>query len=215
MILLTLFDPLGIAVLVFVIAMVGLSLTWFRDAQRQHDALDGGLSVLRRVGRELADDHPIRRRLESAPVVDLAFEEIARLMAGQRVAPAAQVLVRLPGKIGWIERFAQFAIHLGILGTVFALVSSDPTDLEGFRARLPSALGTTFWGLVGALALSSIAGMCESLFDRAQLHVREALLEGLEPAIGESVGGKPPAESPERSSETKGSEESGAPRAED
>ena len=46
MILLTLFDPLGIAVLVFVIAMVGLSLTWFRDAQRQHDALEGGLSVL-------------------------------------------------------------------------------------------------------------------------------------------------------------------------
>ncbi|MEM7155940.1 MAG: hypothetical protein AAF799_24020 [Myxococcota bacterium] len=183
MILPTLFDPLGIAVLVFVLAMVGVSLMWFRNAQRQHDALTGGLSILRRVGRELPDSHPIRRRLESAPIVDLAFEEIARLMAGQKVAPAAQALVRLPGKIGWIERFAQFAIHLGILGTVFALVSSDPTDLEGFRARLPSALGTTFWGLVGALALSSIAGVCESLFDRAQIHVREALLEGLEPAV--------------------------------
>jgi len=207
MTLLTLFDPLSIAVLVFVTAMVGLSLTWFRDAQRQHDALEGGLSVLRRVGRELPDDHPIRRRLESAPVVDLAFEEIARLMAGQRVAPAAQVLVRLPGKIAWIERFAQFAIHLGILGTVFALVSSDPTDLEGFRARLPSALGTTFWGLVGALALSSIAGVSESLFDRAQLHVREALLEGLEPAIGEPAAGGPEASSD--------ADESRAPRAED
>lgn len=181
----TLFDPLGLVVLGIVLAMVGRSLSWFRRAQQQHDVLSGGLQVLRRVSRELADDHPIRRRLESAPVVDLAFEEIARLMAGDRVAPAAQALVRLPGKIGWIERFAQFAVHLGILGTVFALVSSDPTDLEGFRARLPSALGTTFWGLTGALALSSIAGVCESLFDRAQQHVRQALLEGLEPPRSE------------------------------
>ncbi|MEM9459574.1 MAG: MotA/TolQ/ExbB proton channel family protein [Myxococcota bacterium] len=181
----TLFDPLGLAVLVVVLTMVGLSLAWFRRAQQQHDVLGGGLQVLRRVSRELADDHPIRRRLESAPVVDLAFEEIARLMAGDRVAPAAQALVRLRSKIGWIERFAQFAVHLGILGTVFALVSSDPTDLEGFRARLPSALGTTFWGLVGALVLSSIAGLCESLLDRAQQHVRGALLEGLDPAADE------------------------------
>lgn len=180
MMLRTLFDPMSIFVLVVVLVMIGTSLAWFRAAQQQADVLQGGLQVLRRVGRQLAHDHPIRRRLESAPVVDLAFEEIARLMIGDRVEPAAQGLVRLQGKIGWIERFAQFAIHLGILGTVLALVSSDPTDLQGFRARLPSALGTTFWGLVGALALSAIAGVCESLLGRAQLHVRHALLEGLE-----------------------------------
>lgn len=178
----TLFDPLSIVVLLVISVMTGVSLRWFRRAQQQHDRLGGGLQVLRRVAAELRDDHPIRRRLESAPVVDLAFEEIARLMTGDAAAPAAEALVRLRGKIDWIERFAQFAVHLGILGTVLALVSSDPTDLEGFRARLPSALGTTFWGLVGALGLSSIAGVCESLLDRAQQQVRHALLEGLEAA---------------------------------
>ncbi|MCA9648482.1 MAG: hypothetical protein H6712_09790 [Myxococcales bacterium] len=181
MILETLFDPSSIAVLVVILAMIGTSAWWFRAAQRQLDRLAGALELLRRLAGQLPDDHPIRRRLESAPVVDLAFEEIARLLAGQRVAPSAQALVRLQGKIAWIERFAQFAVHLGILGTVFALVSSDPTDLEGFRARLPSALGTTFWGLVGALVLSSMAGLCEGLFHRAQLQVRQALLDGLEP----------------------------------
>ena len=153
----TLFDPLSILVLIFVISMVGVSLWWLRGAQQQLDLLTGALQALRSVARALPESHPIRRRLESAPIVDLAFEEIARLLASDRNGPAAQALVRLPGKVGWIERFAQFAIHLGILGTVFALVSSDPTDLEGFRARLPSALGTTFWGLVGALGLSSVA----------------------------------------------------------
>ncbi len=181
----TLFDPLSIGVLVIVAAMIGLSLWWFRVGQKQADVLTGGLQVLRRMGNQLAPEHPIRRRLESAPVVDLAFEEITRLMAGDRVAPAAQLLVRLQGRIAWVERYAQFAIHLGILGTVFSLVSSDPTDLDGFRARLPGALGTTFWGLVGALALSSIAGACESLLDRAQLHVRQALLDGLDAAPSE------------------------------
>lgn len=176
----TLFDPSSLVVLAIVLAMIGLSLRWLRGAQRQADVLAGGLRVLRRVGRQLAPDHPIRRRLESAPVVDLAFEEIARLMSGDRVEPAAQVLVHLPGRIGWVERFAQFAVHLGILGTVLSLVASDPTDLDAFRARLPGALGTTFWGLLGALSLSTIAGACESLLDRAQLLVRRALLEGLE-----------------------------------
>src|SRR5690606_31517287 len=70
MILQTLFDPLSLAVLVVVAAMVTTSLAWFRAAQQQADVLDGGLQVLRRVGRQLAPDHPIRRRLESAPVVD-------------------------------------------------------------------------------------------------------------------------------------------------
>ena len=177
-----LFDPLSIAVLVIVLGMIGLSLAWYMRGRARFDELRGGLKVLRNVGRQLAPDHPIRKRLESAPVVDLSFEEIARLMAGDRVEPAARTLIELQAKTAWIERFAQYSVHLGILGTVFALVSSDPTDLESFRAGLPMALGTTFWGLVGALALSASAGACEGMIERARLHVREALLEGLEVA---------------------------------
>jgi hypothetical protein len=101
-------------------------------------------------------------------------------MTGNASEPAARQLIRLTERVGWIERFAQFSVHLGILGTVFALVSSDPTDLESFRASLPMALGTTFWGLIGALALSGVAGACDSLIERARQHVRLALLEGLE-----------------------------------
>lgn len=175
-----LFDPFSVLVVLAVAGMLAASLGWLRGAARQRDVLTGGLLVLRRIGAQLAADHPIRRRLESAPVVDLSFEEIARLMNGQQVEPAARTLVRLGERIGWIERFAQLSVHLGILGTVFALVSSDPTDLEGFRARLPMALGTTFWGLIGAIALSIVAGACESLLERASQLVREALLAGLE-----------------------------------
>lgn len=176
----TLFEPSSVVVLAAVLTMVGLSLWWIRGAQAQLDRLTGALSVLRSVAHALPTDHPIRRRLESAPVADLAFEEIARLLARDKAAPAAEAMVRLPNTIQWIERFAQFSIHLGILGTVFALVSSDPTDLEAFRARLPSALGTTFWGLVGALGLSAIAGTAENIVHRATGLVRTALLEGLE-----------------------------------
>jgi hypothetical protein len=175
-----LFDPFSILVVVTVGTMWLVSFGWLRGAARQRDLLTGGLMVLRRIGAQLAADHPIRRRLESAPIVDLSFEEIARLMNGQKVEPAARTLIRLGERIGWVERFAQLSVHLGILGTVFALVSSDPTDLEGFRARLPMALGTTFWGLIGAIGLSIVAGACESLLERASQHVREALLEGLE-----------------------------------
>lgn len=177
-----LLDPFSILVVVVVAAMLATALAWLRGAAREHERLIGGLSVLRRIGAELAADHPIRRRLESAPVVDLSFEEIARLMTGQAVEPAARTLIRLGERIAWVERFAQLAVHLGILGTVFALVSADPSDLEAFRARLPTALGTTFWGLVGAIALSVVAGACESLLGRASQHVREALLAGLDRA---------------------------------
>lgn len=175
-----LFDPMSIGVLVVLVGMIALSLAWHGHARGHFAQLRGGLAVLRNVAGQLAADHPIRRRLEAAPVVDLSFEEIARLMEGERIEPDARAIVRLHGQIAWIERFAQYAVHLGILGTVFALVTSDPTDLESFRARLPSALGTTFWGLIGALALSSIAGACESLYERARLHVRETLLQGLD-----------------------------------
>jgi hypothetical protein len=176
----TLFDPLGILVLLAVLGMIGSSGLWYRRGQQAFDQLIGALKVLRRIAGELAAEHPIRRRLEAAPVSDLSFDEITRLMSGDASESAARALVRLNGQIMWIERFAQFSVHLGILGTVFALVSSDPTDLASFRARLPTALGTTFWGLIGALALSAIAGVCESLLERARGYVRLALLEGLE-----------------------------------
>jgi hypothetical protein len=188
MILPALFDPLSIAVLVILLGMIALSLAWYRGARSHLHEVRGALRVLRRVAGQLAADHPIRKRLEAAPVVDLAFEEIARLLSGDRVEPDARALAELPAKIAWIERFAQYAVHLGILGTVFALVSSDPTDLQAFRASLPTALGTTFWGLVGALALSSIAGVCDTLHEHAKLHVREALLAGLESPAEGSAG---------------------------
>lgn len=189
MLLRALFDPFGIVVLACVIAMLTTSGLWFRGGQRAFDRLAGGLDALRRVSGELHDSHPIRRRLESAPVVDLSFEEIARLLEGDaaRVDSDAHVLIRLRERITWIERFGQFAVHLGILGTVFALVSSDPNDLASFRASLPMALGTTFWGLIGALGLSVIAGACESVLERASLRIRQVLLAGLDrrPAPGE------------------------------
>ena len=180
----SLFDPFGVTVLLAVIAMMVQSLRWFRSGQQAFDQVIGALKVLRRVAGSLSPDHPIHKRLQAAPVVDLSFEEITRLMSGDPSEPAARALVRLDGRVAWIERFAQFAVHLGILGTVFALVTSDPTDLEGFRARLPMALGTTFWGLLGALGLGGVAGACESLMDRARQHVRMALLEGLERGDG-------------------------------
>ena len=176
----TLFDPLGVLVLLAVVLMIGGAGLWYRQGQQAFDQLIGALKVLRRVAGELGSEHPIRRRLEAAPVADLSFEEITRLMSGDPSESAARALVRLGGRVAWVERFAQFSVHLGILGTVFALVSSDPTDLASFRASLPTALGTTFWGLIGALALSAIAGACESLLERARAYVRLALLEGLE-----------------------------------
>ncbi len=186
-----LFDPFSVLVVVIVAVMLGFSLLWLGRASRDRDQLEGALMVLRKIGSQLAADHPIRRRLESAPVVDLAFEKIARLMSGQQVEPAARTLVRLGERIGWIERFAQLSVHLGILGTVFALVNSDPSDLGAFRASLPMALGTTFWGLIGAIALSIVAGTCESLLERASQHVREALLAGLEQSPGAASEGPP------------------------
>lgn len=176
----TLFDPLALIVLTAILAMVGTSGYWFRRGQEAFDQVVGALKVIRQVAAELPPGHPIRKRLETAPVADLSFEEVTRLMSGDPNEPATHELLRLAARMAWVERFAQFSVQLGILGTVFALVSSDPTDLEGFRARLPMALGTTFWGLIGALGLSGIAGACEGLLERARRHVRLALLEGLE-----------------------------------
>jgi len=171
-----LFDPMSILVLVFVLLMTLVSFVWYRTGQAHLDKVTGGLMTLRYISSHLNIGHPIRKRLESAPVSDLAFEEIAKLMTGNATEPHALGLVHLRDKLSWIERFSQYSVHLGILGTVFALVSSDPTDLESFRAKLPLALGTTFWGLIGALMLSTIAGMAESLLERASGHVRHVLL---------------------------------------
>lgn len=179
-----LFDPVSLLVVAVITAMAVLALAWYVSGQRQFHALVGGLRVLRRVGLDLHRDHPVRKRIESAPVVELSFEEIAKLMTGQQeVEPAAHALIRLRERLGWIERFSQYATHLGILGTVFAIVSSDPSDLESFRRSLPLALGTTFWGLIGALLLSTVAGAAESVLERANQVVRNALLDALdEPA---------------------------------
>lgn len=177
-----LFDPLSLAVVLVIGIMILMSVLWHSAGRQQFHALEGGLKMLRRIGLDLAPGHPIRKRLESAPVVDLSFEEIAKLMTGSSADEAARNLISLRQRLSWIERFAQYSIHLGILGTVFALVSSDPTDLEAFRARLPLALGTTFWGLIGALVLSTVAGASETVLDRASVLVRRALLDALDDA---------------------------------
>lgn len=176
----SLLDPVSVLVLAIVSMMITASVRWLWSGHRQLGRLAGGLVVLRRIGLELHAEHPIRRRLELAPVVELSFEEIARLMHGRGVDVAARGLLRLRERTAWIERFAQFSVHLGILGTVLALIGSDPTALETFRAALPQALGTTFFGLVGALVLSLLAGACETVLERAELEVRRALLEGLD-----------------------------------
>ncbi len=178
-----LFDPFSLLVLIVIAGMVGVALVWYRLGQQHLLELVGGLKTLRRFARDLFPSHPVRRRLESAPVVELSLEEISKIMSGdEEVEPASQGLIRLQDRLAWIERFSQYAIHIGILGTVFALVTSDPTDMASFRARLPLALGTTFWGLVGALVLSTLAGMAESVLDRARHAVRRALLDAIDRA---------------------------------
>lgn len=181
MLLRSLADPFSLVVLALVGAMLVVAVLWILGARRDSDALAGGLSVLRRVGRDLPREHPIRKRLESAPIVEVSFEEIAHLLGSEGVGESARALVGLRERLAWIERFAQLSVHLGILGTVLALVTSDPTDLDAFRSRLPTALGTTFWGLVGAVGLSALAGTVESTLERAGQRVRDALLGGFDP----------------------------------
>ncbi len=173
-------EPSALFVLAVVAGLIGVAARWVHGTRRQFDALRGGLSVLRKVGRDLPQEHPIRRRLETAPVVEVSFEEIAHLLGREGVGEAAHMLIRLRRQLGWIERFAQLAVHLGILGTVFALVGADFSDGEAFRAQLPVALGTTMFGLVGAVVLSMFAGLAESVLDRAAAAVRDALLAGFD-----------------------------------
>ena len=122
-----------------------------------------------------------------ARVVDVSFEEIVHLLSNEG-AGAAAVLVELRNRLSWIERYAQFAIYIGIIGTVTALVLSDTTDLTAFRSQLPIALITTWFGLLGAIYLSWVAGKIESGLEDAAQIVRYALLKNalLKGSDGES-----------------------------
>ncbi len=182
-----LFGPLAIAMMVIIIVMAAVALAWRRRGEARLDEVRGGLATIRQLGRELHPRHPIRLRLEAAPVAELSLEELAHLLHGSRPGPAAKDLLRLENRLQWVERFAQFSVHLGILGTVLSLAVSDPTDLESFRGQLPLALGTTFWGLVGALGLSSLAGAIENLLADARQELRLGLLSSFD---------EPPEESP-------------------
>ena len=177
-------DPLTLGVLAGVSAavfvMICLAARWSYLAYRRSEVLRIGLPVLRSLGRDLPPEHPIRKRLESAPVVDVSFEEIAHLLCTKDAGVAAEELVKLRNRLSWIERFAQLAIYLGIIGTVTALVFSDTTDLTAFRSQLPTALITTLIGLFGAIVLSGVAGMVESKFENAAQLVRNALLKGFD-----------------------------------
>ena len=173
-------DPAALLVMAVVTVLVAVAGRWVAGNRRHFDALRGGLDVLRKVGRELPPEHPIRRRLESAPVVEVSFEEIAHLLGAEGVGAAALALLRLRSQLNWIERFGQLAVHLGILGTVFALVTADFGDPEAFRTKLPIALGTTLFGLIGAVVLSLLGGVAESVLDRATEAVRDALLSGFD-----------------------------------
>ena len=177
-------DPLTIGVLGGVLAavfvMICFAAWWMFSAHLQSKVLRSNLTLLRQLGRDLPPEHRIRKRLESTPVGDLSFEEIAHLPGSAGVEVAAKKLVKLRNHLSWIERFAQLAIYLGIIGTVFALLMSDPTDLTAFRSRLPTALFTTFIGLFGAIVLSVLSGVVESSIENAAQHVRNALLKGIE-----------------------------------
>ena len=174
-------DPLtlstiGVAALIILTMWFYAFRSWWLMRQ-ESDVFRGVLSTLRKVGLDLHPEHPIRKRLELAPVVDLSFEEIARLLRSQDAGKAAEVLVRLRNRLSRIERYAQLAIYIGIIGTVSALVFSDTTDLTAFRSRLPMALITTLLGLLGAIVLSWVADRIESGLEDATQMVRDAVLE--------------------------------------
>ncbi len=169
----------SLIVLTAVIAMSFTAWRWYEAGKTSLASLSGAARALRLVAGDLPDNHPIRRRLEAAPIVEVALEELANLMAGTEQGNAARGLVLLQDRAIWVERFAQVAVHLGLLGTVAALVASNPNDLEAFRSQLPLALGTTLWGITGALGLSWLGGSVESLLARATREVRDGLLASL------------------------------------
>lgn len=173
-------SPTSVLVLIAVVAMVVVSVRWFRTGQRSVDQLTGGLHALRRFSSDLSPNHPVRKRIESAPVVEISLEEVAKLMATDSSGAAVEGLLALQQRNAWIERFAQTCVHLGILGTVMSLVASDPNDMESFRGQLPMALGTTFWGLIGTLCLSTISGWVNNDLERTGQLIRRALIDSFD-----------------------------------
>ena len=196
-----LFGAGGLVVLAAVTALAVVSLRWLAGGRRCLHQLRGAASALSGVVEHLPPSHPLRVRLDNSPVSDVAFEEIAMVMTGD-AQRAAEGLLRLQQHTGWMERFSQAAIHLGILGTVVALISSDPSDLAQFRASLPLALGTTFWGLIGGLVLSWVVGSADEVLSDAQQRVRMGLLGAVTPEVAAEANGEseaPGSEAPESS----------------
>lgn len=175
-----LFQPFSLVILLLIAGMVVTAVRWLLRGSRDDAQLDGGLRVLRRVGGSLGADHPIRKRLESGPVTELSLEELAQLLVGKDGNAAANGLLALEHRLNWMERFAQFSTYLGILGTVLGLVLSDPNNLALFRQKLTMGLGSTFYGLVGALIISVVTGSAEQLLVRARQRMRIALVESFE-----------------------------------
>ena len=156
--------------------MVGVAAAWYQRGRRHLDQLKGAAQVLAGLAKDLPDGHPIRARLESQTVAELSLEELVRLVRDEAGGPAALGLLDLQLRAGWIERFAQFSVHLGILGTVLALMMVDGTDAGSFRSQLPLALGTTFFGLIGALLLGAIGGGVDGVLEQARVRLRLSLL---------------------------------------
>lgn len=170
-------EPVSLIVLALVLAMVGVAAGWYRLGRQHLEQLRGGAKVLGHLAADLPPTHPVRIRLERAPVAELSLEELVQLVRDDAGGPAAQGLLDLRLRAAWIERFAQFAVHLGILGTVLALMLVDTAEVDSFRARLPMALSTTFFGLIGALLLGTIGGAVDAVLEAARVRLRRALVQ--------------------------------------
>ncbi|NUP11533.1 MAG: hypothetical protein HOW73_36270 [Polyangiaceae bacterium] len=184
-----LFQPFSLAILFIVASMVVTAAGWMRRGARDDAELEGGLKVLRRLGGALGANHPVRKRLESGPVTELSLEELAQLLVGKEGNAAANGLLALEHRLNWMERFAQLSTYLGILGTVLGLVLSNPNDLVLFRQKLTLGLGSTFYGLVGALIISVVTGSAEQIILKARQRMRMALIESFEKVEPSPTGG--------------------------
>ena len=140
-------DPLTFGVFVAVVVMIIVAVWWMFSAHLQSKVLRSNLTLLRQLGRDLPPEHRIRKRLESTPVGDLSFEEIAHLPGSEDVEVAAEKLVKLRNHLSWIERFAQLAIYLGIFA-VKVPWGWDERDLDdGKSPRCDLALAAAVGGV--------------------------------------------------------------------
>ena len=156
-----LFDPLSIAVLAIVLGMIAVSMSWHAQGSAKLEELRGGLKVLRNVGRQLAPDHPIRKRLEAAPVVDLSFEEIARLMAGDRVEPTARTLVELEVAGGLPDSVVRRALErvLPALQSCAAQVGTRVVTVRFAIEETRRAAAVKIGGVGGACVAAELANV--------------------------------------------------------